>query len=385
MSNILFVNTYINPKHGGVEKVTSIIAKALNNIGHQIYFAYAYPDEYVDPSVYKKTCFGFENIEEFIVSNQITTIINQAVHIPIFTDLIKRIRTSIPQINIISCLHNDPAFLWKDFDLHNDHFINRIKKKEQLTAKNLIKYISFPIYDRLTKKRFANNYQKVYNSSDHLVLLSEQYIKPYTELSNLKDTAKFRYIPNPITIDIRKSDKEKKDIVLIISRLTDIKRINMAIDVWHEANKLYEGLRDWELHIYGIGPCEKELKEQAQNLNMTNVIFNGFCSSPIEAHETARIFLMTSLYEGWPLTLTESLSQGVIPIVFNTFLSLKDIVNDNMNGCIINDDDINRMAETLISLIKDGEKMQRMSHNAIISSQKFNIDKIVKQWESLIV
>lgn len=384
MSNILFINTYINPKHGGVEKVTNIIATALNERGHKIYFAYANPDEEADANIYEQTCVGFENLEEFIVLHQITTIINQAAHIRHFTDLIKQIKKSIPQINIISCLHNDPTFLWKDFDFHNDNLINRIKNKEQLTIKNIIKYVTFPVYNRLIKRKFANNYRKIYNNSDHIVLLSEQYITPYKKLSHLKDSAKFRSIPNPITIDIRKTNKEKKDIALIVARLTEIKRINLAIDVWHEANKRYQELRNWELHIYGSGPCEKELKEQTQYLKMTNVIFKGFCFSPIEAYETAKIFLMTSLYEGWGLTLTESQSQGVIPIVFDTFLSLKDIVNDGINGCIIKNNDINSMAETLISLIKDKNKIQRLSRNAIISSQKFHIDKIVKQWENLI-
>lgn len=62
---------------------------------------------------------------------------------------------------------------------------------------------------------------------------------------------------------------------------------------------------------------------------MSNVEFLGK-QSPLAFYLKAKIFLMSS--EGWGLTITESMQNGVVPIVLNTFKVFKDIIQDNIDG-----------------------------------------------------
>lgn len=46
---------------------------------------------------------------------------------------------------------------------------------------------------------------------------------------------------------------------------------------------------------------------------------------------------MTSDFEGWGMTITEAQQCGTVPIVLNTFASLKELVTDGKNGFSPND------------------------------------------------
>ena len=45
--------------------------------------------------------------------------------------------------------------------------------------------------------------------------------------------------------------------------------------------------------------------------------------------------MMTSHIEGWPMTLLEAQQYGCVPIVYNTFAALSEIIENNVNGYII--------------------------------------------------
>jgi len=50
--------------------------------------------------------------------------------------------------------------------------------------------------------------------------------------------------------------------------------------------------------------------------------------------------MMTSRFEGWPMVLMEAMQMGVVPVVYNSFESLSDIVVDGENGYIIPNNDL---------------------------------------------
>lgn len=44
---------------------------------------------------------------------------------------------------------------------------------------------------------------------------------------------------------------------------------------------------------------------------------------------------MTSIYEGFPMTLLECQSFGVVPLLYNSFSAAVDIIDDGINGYLI--------------------------------------------------
>ena len=100
---------------------------------------------------------------------------------------------------------------------------------------------------------------------------------------------------------------------------------------------------------------------------------------------TASFVCLTSFYEGWGMSLTEGMSYGCIPFTFNNYGAASDIIDDDINGCLIKTFDEKDYANRLSELMSDENKRQEMSRAAIEKVKSFSVEKIVDKWESLFV
>lgn len=84
----------------------------------------------------------------------------------------------------------------------------------------------------------------------------------------------------------------------------------------------------------GIGSDLDSYKQYVRKHQLKQVSFRGL-QVPEEYYRQASIFMMTSKSEGWGLTLTEAQQYGCVPIAFDTYASLHEIITDRFNGFII--------------------------------------------------
>ena len=112
--------------------------------------------------------------------------------------------------------------------------------------------------------------------------------------------------------------------------------------------------------------CENIIK----NEDIPAVTLEGR-QDPIPYYKEASIFMMTSRSEAWGLTLTEAQQMGVVPIAFDTYASLRDIITDGVDGEIIAEGDVDGYVRCVLNLMQDDVTRQRMARQAIASSQRF--------------
>ena len=93
--------------------------------------------------------------------------------------------------------------------------------------------------------------------------------------------------------------------------------------------------------------------------------------------------MISSAFEGWPLTLIEAQQCGCVPLAFDSFASLKDIITREDNGFIIPNNDIPAYIQQIKQLMTDDKLRKSMAANAIESSKRFTIDTIIKEWIKL--
>lgn len=390
--NILFCNSSnVSEIKGGTERITARISKGLTERGHRCFLAYK---SEIDPSL---PLTKFEDsinvrqhsLEKFILKHRIDAVIIQKMtrDVKLFCDIRKRNHLNY---KIYSVLHFNPGYeeigiTWKT--------ANNLLKTESYTIKdllkNIIRIISFPLYKIYYPQRNKELYQTVYNYSDRVVLLSEAFINEYFNYAELNDKSKFVVIPNALSYNEFfpiESMYKKKPQVLIVSRLAETqKRISLSIKVWGKINKkLNNESNSWVLKIVGTGDSEKDYKRLAQELNIHNIEFCGR-QQPKTYYEDSSIFLMTSSYEGWGLTLTEAQQFGCVPIAFDSFSSLKDIITDEVNGFIIPNNDIETYTKKLKELMTNQTLRQKLAKNAIELSKRYDLDKVIQKWESLLI
>ena len=226
----------------------------------------------------------------------------------------------------------------------------------------------------------------VYSYSDKYILLSDSFHSIFKDFVNIKKCSKLITINNPRTItnnDYFYNFKQKEKSILYVGRLeNNQKKVIRIVELWKSLETKYP---DWKLYIVGDGPEKKSLLQYTQKHDLRNIFFEGF-KSPIEYYKKASILLMTSEFEGLPLTLIEAISFGVIPIVYASFTSVSDVIDNYKNGITLsNNNGYNSklMLTEIIKIMNDNEQMSRISHNAYMSSQRFDINNIYIKWNEL--
>jgi glycosyltransferase involved in cell wall biosynthesis len=251
-------------------------------------------------------------------------------------------------------------------------------------VKYRVKLKLFPIFLKLNKYNLSKRYRSAYRYSDKVVLLSNGYIDKFEKLGNFYDHSKFCVIPNALSFTSSfdmANYSEKEKTVLIVSRLDERqKRIHLALDIWKQVKK-NKALKDWRLQIVGDGdrPCVKEYINWSKENKIPEVEFFGR-KLPLPFYQKASVFMMTSACEGLPLTILEAQQQAVVPIVFDTFDSIHDIINSGQNGYIINETNKDSYIEALEDLLLNDDLRKAMAECGLTIQQKFSKEVIMKKW-----
>ena len=379
--NVLFLySEVIDPQKGGVEKVTDIIADFLEKEGVGVFYLCLHKSRNnvnskrqlflpVQKSFFNKR--NYSELYNIIKTKNINYIINQGA---LFRETANfsylAIKLGIP---IISVIHNSALSIIDNYNIiyNKNSVIGRIiticyKFK---SIKNLIRNIYV--------KKHRPHYQKLLEKSASVVLLSDKYKEEFRILSGRQNLGNVLSIANPITLNHIESLKENR--VLYVGRINKAqKQINRLLTIWQ---RIEEKFPHWALDVVGDGEDLNDLKLEFKDLK--NVNFHGF-QNPIVYYKRAKLFCMTSSFEGLPMTLIEAQSFGVVPIAFNTFKSATDIIDNESNGYLVCPYDEDEYFHKICNLIESPELLQSMQIKAKEQSKKFDINNIGRMWISLL-
>ena len=158
----------------------------------------------------------------------------------------------------------------------------------------------------------------MYEGSDRVVLLSEQFFDGFCKIGRLADRRKLVAINNMLSFDKVVTPTNKQKQILFCGRMTSQKKPYRVLYAWQQ---IQVHLSDWELLLVGDGPWLDRLKQLSLKLKLKRVQFCGF-QDPMPFYQKASILWMTSNFEGWGLVLTEAMQFGCVPIAFNSFGTL---------------------------------------------------------------
>lgn len=382
---ILFVNTFnVCPYLGGTERIADSLAtyfRSRTNV--KCYLAY-FEDI---PSSYKETVFDgkirlknrrdISTLKDYIKKNDVEIILIQGQFR--LTSKVRKYICNDLLCKIIFAHHLYPGVENEFLELFDiSPFDDSIK--------GFMKGIIRPLWNLYHRCTLRICYRNTYNAADRVVLLSEQLISPFISYGKFKDTCKFMVIPNMLSFTSFCNPHEvqkKEKIVLVVSRLEEKpKRISIALEVWKKVicdMRLYE----WKLVIVGTGSCEEAYRKIVKQNDIPNVYFEGN-QDPFVYYQKASFFLMTSSLESWGLTITEAQQMGVVPIAFDSYPSLTDIIVDRKNGRVVKDLHIEDYVNALKELMLDDKLRFEYALNAIESSKRFSKEIVGGKWFVLI-
>ena len=327
------------------------------------------------------TCDGrvITDLGEFLRRHQVDTVVNQN---GFASGLTEEIRGSNWQGKYVVCYHSEPRFFRKLFGLRR--VLSEVLSTENNGLVRLawfLRLCSYPLWRRWSDRRLMKTQEANYVECDSYVLLSPSFVPQLAKLMRRKSLPKVVAIPNPLSFD---SDRLTENVVkakevLVLARLNDNeKRISSALAAWRLIEN--QGHDGWVLKVVGEGPDAQALERKAQRLGLKHVHFLGHQADPLPLYESASIFLMTSRVEGWGLTLTEAMQTGAVPVAFDAYASLRDIIEHGKNGIIVQNGDHVELARETRRLMEHFTSRRLLAANAKQTAQRYRLERILDRW-----
>lgn len=376
--NLLFITRfYPDPRTGGIERVTKLLAEYFSGQGIKVYCLYFEASQYdgslgdiLQAQVLAEK-YDRQWMSSYLKDNKINVVINQShfFYSPFLAELVHDAGAKL-----ITCCHSSTSM----------KTLSRVDAlKNASGAKRLLLQVAYPLFKWYSETKLKHTHSRSFEASDKTIVLSKSIAEQYREVLGIaKDDKRLDYISNPLSFEKAITDEElatKENVVLVVARLYEPqKRLSLLFKAW----AIIES-KDWKLIIVGDGEDRKNYEKMVKDLGLDNVQFEGTQNSETY-YRKAKIFAMTSEWEGLPMTILESFQMGVVPVVMDSFPAAKDLIVDGKNGFLVEYGDVKTYAEKLRMLMTDETVLEHMVVYAKKSSEKYSIGNIMESWNKML-
>lgn len=279
--------------------------------------------------------------------------------------------------DVVVCMfNNDVSFVYKIKDgsrkILEVHFSKN--KKLQYGRRGL-----WALADRWRTRQEEKEVRKY----DRFVVLTHEDATLWGNLPNISVIPNSRpaTMPPPIIEGSRYQSKR----VLAVGRYDYQKGFDTLIEIWRRVQMVKGSkIQNWHLDIVGDGPQRQALHQQIDRLGLSSTVHLVPPTSDIQSfYLRSSIFVLTSRYEGLPMVLLEAQACGLPIIAFACQCGPRDIIEDDVNGILIENRDEMLFAQQLTTLMNDPTMRQRLGNAAILSSERFSEERIMSVWQEV--
>jgi len=270
------------------------------------------------------------------------------------------LRTTDFGVRTIKIVHTFHGF---GFNNYQNYFVRKIYiLAELLTAKITDKLVAVS-YENISK----GLKNKIGNELQYAVIRSGIKLQDYQ-----------------INIDV---EKKKKEFAIInenvVGMIACFKKQKAPLDFIKTAKLVCAEKSDTKFILVGDGVLRKQIEDEIKKLNLEkNVILTGWRKDSNEIIKIFDVFVLTSLWEGLPRVIVESMSAG-IPVVATYIDGTKEIVREGLTGFVVHPHETEKMAERILRLLNNADLRKKFSQEAKKRVQEFDIDLMVSQQEKL--
>ncbi|MEK7124196.1 MAG: glycosyltransferase, partial [Patescibacteria group bacterium] len=243
-----------------------------------------------------------------------------------------------------------------------------------------------------------------FNRAEKVVVISKESAHDIIQNFRIKKE-KVKVIYNPLNIEqIRELAKEslesehknifKNPVIITMGQLGRQKNQAKLIKAFQLVKK---EAKNTKLVILGQGPFENYLKSLAKELGLErDVYFLGWQKNPFKFIVRAKVFILSSLWEGLPCSLLESMACRIPVVSFDCSSGPREILAPGTDflkktksidytdfGALVKPKDGKLMAEAIGKILSDNNLSNRLINNSMQRAMDFEAHNIIKEWQFL--
>lgn len=249
-----------------------------------------------------------------------------------------------------------------------------------LKCKKIVSVRNDPNVEYGNDKFIKTIVRKLFNLADGCVFQTEEASMYFSK--TLRD--KSRVIFNPVHYSFYSTERSKftKNIVTV-GRLEKQKNHELLIKAF---SKIAGEIPEEKLIIYGEGTQRNELEHLVYSLHLQNrVLLPGNVDDVPEKLSQAKLFVMSSNFEGMPNALMEAMAVGVPVISTNCPCGgPRSILKDGKIGILVNVDDSYALSKAMLMLMSNNDLLQKYGDFAKKRANDFEPTVIYSQWNEYI-
>lgn len=238
------------------------------------------------------------------------------------------------------------------FTAHGWAFTEGVNPKKALFYRNIEKYIAYITDKIITVSEYDRQHALKYGVSN-----TDQMITIHNGIKFLPAIVEKGKLVKIIMVARFSSPKKYSDLILALSQIKDL---------------------NWCAEFVGDGELKTEMEQLSASLDLKDrIIFSGQCFDVNHRLANSDIFVLTSNYEGFPLTILEAMSHS-LPILASDVGGVEEAIDGN--GYLIPKGEVKYLADKLSDLIKnDGlrNNMGKRSYQNFV--EKFTFEKMLEK------
>lgn len=224
------------------------------------------------------------------------------------------------------------------------------------------------------KWQFKKYFSTVERLSDAIVTLSTNEARTWKSEHVIT-------IPNIVDLQNKTHSSLQNKTALFAGRFTYEKGVSRLLEAW---KIVVEKRRDWTLKLVGEGDQKEVLVNQCKALGIEDcIVFEGMTKNMVKEYCNSSLFLLASRFEGFGLVLAEAMQCGVPCVSFDCLYGPADIIDNEKNGMLVENGNIEKFAEAVLKLIDDEEQRKSMGMAAIEKAKSYLPENIMPQWIEL--